>query len=779
MKIIKYGLVSSVALLLVALLAGSLYLQFADLNRHKPAIEAQLSRLLARDIRIAGELQLELFPAVFILLEQCSIANAAWGSEPYMAEVGTLSARIKPWSLLASPLRITDLHLSDIKVLIEANAEGVSNWDFKPTAEDAVAGRSSSGAGNWSGLILDRADLSKVRVVKRQPGIADRVLHLDTATLDTAVDGAIAMQVEGHALDMGLQLEGHSAAPGAMSDNVSKGFNVAGHWGDLKLQLEGSRHALGNLDRAHLTAKLKTDKVKSISSALGLSLPFSGPMELDAKLQPGKKVNIRAAVNAIDADFNFELGKRAIVFDGTVTPLDKLGDLFELTGLPPQALSMSGRARPGPATTELSDIALTLADNRLTVDGSLSKTDKPSKLQVQATGTTLSQLHRTLPELAYQASGRVSLAANTIAITDLQASFGDSDLSGALQLQRQKPILLKAELQSRLLDLQPFQAKRAAGAKARAALESSLPKKKSRYFLSEEPLPLDALAAIDADLKMRIEKLLSRQSPLSKLKLDVALRQGDLQAQVNFVGVNNGRSANTIRLNTSGSVATVDIMLQGENMRLNLAGDEVSDYSRLPPTDMTVKLTSRGSSAHTLAAGANGVVVLSQGRGQVTSGFLDTFSSDLLTQLVSVLNPFSKPDGKTEWECSIYRFNVIDGLADIAALYAQTKKVEVVGDGSIDFNTEQLNIEFATRPREGVGVSADMLVAPFVALKGTLAKPQIGLNQKGILLTGGTAIATGGLSLLWKAAADRAAGAFDRCDQYKAEFAQHPALPNP
>lgn len=696
-----------------------------------------------------------------------------------MAEIGRLSARIKFWSLLASPLHLTDFHVSDVKVLVESNAEGNSNWDFKPADAAAVAGKSSTGAGDWRGLILDHADVSKVRLVKRQAQTADRVLHLDIATLDTAADGAITMQVDGHALDLGLQLVGHSTAPGALKDSAPKGFSVAGHWGDLKLQLEGSRHALGNFERAHLRAKLTTDKVKSVSAALGLSLPFSGPLDLDARLEPGKKINLRAAVNAIDADLNFELGKRAIVFDGTVTPLDKLGDLFELTGLPPQALSISGTARPGSAAIELSDITLKLADNRLTVDGSLSKTDKPSKLQLQASGTRLSQLHQTLPELDYKSSGTVSITAKSIAIADLQASFGDSDLSGSLHLQRQKPMLLKAELQSRLLDLQPFQAKRAAEAKARAAVESPPPKKKSRYLLSEEPLPLDSLAAIDADVKIRIEQLLSQQSPLSRFKLDAALQQGDLQAQINFVGVNNGRAANTIRLSTSGSLPTVDIMLQGENMRLNLAGAEVSDYARLPPTDITVKLTSRGNSAHTLAARANGMMVVSQGRGRVTSGFLDIFSSDLLMQLVSALNPLSKTAGQTDWECSIYRLNVIDGLADIAALYAQTKKVKVVGGGSIDFNTEQLNIEFKTQPREGVGVSADMFVTPFVALKGTLAKPQLGLNQKGVLLTGGTAIATGGISLLWKAAADRAAGAVDSCDDYKAEFAQHPPLPKP
>ncbi|MDH3931417.1 MAG: hypothetical protein OET16_04245 [Chromatiales bacterium] len=100
----------------------------------------------------------------------------------------------------------------------------------------------------------------------------------------------------------------------------------------------------------------------------------------------------------------------------------------------------------------------------------------------------------------------------------------------------------------------------------------------------------------------------------------------------------------------------------------------------------------------------------------------------------------------------------------------------IVGGGDIDLNTEKLNIEFNTKPRKGVGVSADMFITPFIKLGGTLASPKIGLSKKGVLLSGGAAVLTGGLSFLFQGAADRATAAGGLCEKTLAEVGPHGAL---
>ena len=61
-------------------------------------------------------------------------------------------------------------------------------------------------------------------------------------------------------------------------------------------------------------------------------------------------------------------------------------------------------------------------------------------------------------------------------------------------------------------------------------------------------------------------------------------------------------------------------------------------------------------------------------------------------------------------------------------MLSQGEKLLILGNGTIDLKTEKIDIEFNTKPRSGVGVTADMFVTPFVKLGGTLAQPGVSMN---------------------------------------------------
>ena len=111
----------------------------------------------------------------------------------------------------------------------------------------------------------------------------------------------------------------------------------------------------------------------------------------------------------------------------------------------------------------------------------------------------------------------------------------------------------------------------------------------------------------------------------------------------------------------------------------------------------------------------------------------------------------------------MFALDINSGVAEISSMLAQSEKVTIVGEGGIDLNTEELDISFNTKQRSGVGISADMFVTPFVQLAGTLAAPRLGLDKKGVLLSGSAAVMTAGASFFVKGMADRASGASDRC----------------
>jgi hypothetical protein len=174
-----------------------------------------------------------------------------------------------------------------------------------------------------------------------------------------------------------------------------------------------------------------------------------------------------------------------------------------------------------------------------------------------------------------------------------------------------------------------------------------------------------------------------------------------------------------------------------------------------------------------LASVANGRILITQGSGKINNNMMGMFSSDIIDQLLSALNPFAKKEKFSNWDCTVVSVDIVDGRAAIDPLLAQLEKVMIVGAGDIDLKTEKLNIEFNTKPRKGVGISADMFVTPFIKLKGTLASPAIGLNEKGTLLTGSAAIATMGLSLLLKGMLDRTTAQGDHCEKALENIGDH------
>ena len=94
---------------------------------------------------------------------------------------------------------------------------------------------------------------------------------------------------------------------------------------------------------------------------------------------------------------------------------------------------------------------------------------------------------------------------------------------------------------------------------------------------------------------------------------------------------------------------------------------------------------------------------------------------------------------------------------------SQTDKMTVVAKGEVDLQTENIHFVFNTKLRKGIGISASMVVNPFVSVTGTLLKPVVGLDPAAVVVKGTVAVATVGISLLVKSLADRFLSSKDPC----------------
>lgn len=82
---------------IVAVVAAILYLSFADLNWLKPHIESAAADATGRTLKLGGTFDIDIVPSPAILLEDVSLSNAEWGSEPELVRIGHISARLGLW----------------------------------------------------------------------------------------------------------------------------------------------------------------------------------------------------------------------------------------------------------------------------------------------------------------------------------------------------------------------------------------------------------------------------------------------------------------------------------------------------------------------------------------------------------------------------------------------------------------------------------------------------------------------------------------------------------
>lgn len=477
-------------------------------------------------------------------------------------------------------------------------------------------------------------------------------------------------------------------------------------------------------------------------------------------------------IDQVDISSQLDFPADAFSFDVTIKTLAKVGALLDIDGLPDESLALQGSVAFSDEGISFQDIAAAINGIELTADGKRDNESGIITLTTQVTGERLDQIDPGLPLLPFTLKGEVKIDHTRIDISTYQTTVGDSDMSGSAQIDAGDSLRVVAQLASKKIDLSPFLPQAEPSSETTASktknTESADAVPPSPYVFDESPLPLDVLQSLNLKLDAEIDQFKLHDADIRQIKIDADVHDGNLKITNSFDGYLSGHFENTVSITTSGKQAEVQLDTKIRNIRIIALSGAAVPKEQIPVTNLDIRLNSSGASARTLAANLDGGVVVNQGAGKVSNDLIQRFSGDVVSQLFSALNPFSEKQEFTNWQCSLFALTFESGFGEIEGFLLQSDQLMVVGGGDIDLNDESLNIEFNTKPRTGVGVSADMFVTPFVKLGGTLAKPSVGLNNKGVLLSGGAAVLTGGMSFLYTGIMDRATASFDRCDEARA-----------
>ena len=406
-----------------------------------------------------------------------------------------------------------------------------------------------------------------------------------------------------------------------------------------------------------------------------------------------------------------------------------------------------------------------LGEGRLQVDGSI---DGPpnfdrTDFDVEWHASSIQKLSvlagMELPDQSLHLVASVIGTQNHMAMEHFEMTLGESDLKGKFMMTEDESLFIDIDVKSKLFDVTAFQDDPA------DKVEKD-PGPRADKAIPDTPLPFDLLRMADADINVSIEHLKTSTVDVSELVTNATIRDGALDiTELSLTGARGGRLTidGAIKPDETGA-ADVEFMAKGSDLVIGFIAKSEEDLQRLPLFELDSKLAGHGRTVREVAGSLNGYFRMVGAEGSVPVGSFALVTQDFLSEVITAINPFVAKDKYTQVECTVILMMFDDGvLSGKPLLVQQTDKLRIFGEATIDLKTEKVDASFRTVPQKGLGISVSNLVNPYIKISGTLAKPALGLNPEGILIEGGVAVATAGLSILAKGFKDRFLSVKDAC----------------
>jgi AsmA family protein len=680
-----------IALLIIAVLlpaAGYLFLKTRDFNRYKGIIAKAAKDSTGRELTLGGDLHLEIgfWPA--LVATDVAFANSSWGSQPEMLRIHRLEARLSLLKLLAGNVDLKQIAMVGVHLLLETDAAGVGNWEFKPNA----------GSGGHSGWPVKKLDVGDIRFEDLQlffhDGQTGSKIQLSLRHFSAARDeskGVLEVALEGEVNGQSVVLSGHSGLIGDLFARKKFTIDLSGRMANAAVAVTGAIGDVVDLKGIDVGIRASGKNLATVASAAGLSI-----------------------LDTDDFDMKGQVSGSA------------------------SALTLSGRLTGSAKAIELQDMQgnASARSLNLTLNGSVKDllAVNGMNLNVRCSGGELSDIGPwvgvKLPELGrFDVKGHLSRSATMLAIDSLSAIVDQSDLNGSVTVEFRKRPKITAVLKSALIDMTPFIKMEKAEEKKIAGKTSS-----DRGVFPDDPLHFDKLEAVDADITLDAQNIRARNAKWEFGRLAIKLHEADLRIE-RLEAVYKGTKVSGSAFVHPGSppqVAT-KFLVQGFDFGSFLRETQVSRKAK-GYLDIAVDVSSQGNSVKTLMENLDGTVGAVMGQGRLTK-YLDWLARDLTQKVI----PFWGQNEKAGIiDCGAVQFDIKNGLAKSHGFVLNTPVSVLTGKGTINLATEQIQFLLKPAPKHLSLFS----LATKLRVSGTIQSPEVRPDYTSLASKGARALST-------------------------------------
>jgi len=326
-KIILYPL-----LLILLLVGASLaYLHWGNLENHRELIENFASDYLGRQIKIGGQIDVNLSKSIEIGLGDLSIQNAAWSkSKPQMLSLGGVDAAVNWFDYLISDSGITleSLKLSNLDILIDSSKKGESNWAFKSSSDKKEEESKDRDIPKFN---LRDVELENIKVSIPN---SDIDISISQGRIDES-SGKLKLNLEGKYNSDKIKLEAESEPIREIITKYlssEKGLPISLDLlaSDLSLKGKGKVVIPKPLEGTALELTLKGLNLEPIERIIGIQLPdfvnfdLSSDLSLSKKTVFLKKTDLKLEKSDLRGDASYSWGEEipSVVADLESTNLE-------------------------------------------------------------------------------------------------------------------------------------------------------------------------------------------------------------------------------------------------------------------------------------------------------------------------------------------------------------------------------------------------------------------------------------------------------------------------
>ena len=448
--------------------------------------------------------------------------------------------------------------------------------------------------------------------------------------------------------------------------------------------------------------------------------------------------------------------------------------MSEITTLEPDPQNVSAVAIrfAGDSNRANSTVRGHLADHRVTVIKGNQRLHRNLNTHLDLTKHTGSDQDRKASlsqPMAMEISADFIGNTQKFALNKLSVALGESQLSGTLEVSmlEEKPSI-NLKVASEYIDIRPFTQLNEA---VDETVDETNASNDSGRLIPPTPLPLDALAAIDITLNITIAELRHEQDSLENIRLEAVVDAGHLDvSKLSFEGPRGGFGASFSITPIADNHADVQLDLSANKLSLNLSGQPDEKLENAPAVDILLHVSGSGGNLQQVAGSVNGSLLVGSQGGSVEGVDLSVLDTFILDEIFSLILPKSDSKEDLNLTCAATIVKISDGLMETDPAFAfTTDKITLVAKGTLDLKTEKMRMNFNATPNNALKLSAGELFNPYILVGGTLSKPQVGLDPGKVLIHGGAAIGTAGLSILAKGLIDRVNTAIPLCEEMLAQ----------